>query len=77
MQRYHDTNHDPLPQRSPTLAAQSKRLEQATRAFLTAGGQIEEIGYQMKDKYTFVIDPTKSPVYAHLFAKPQTKPSVH
>ncbi|TWC35081.1 hypothetical protein FBY03_111129 [Pseudomonas sp. SJZ079] len=67
MQRYHDTNRDPLPIRSPGLDAERQRLEQATLAFLAEGGQIEQIGYQMKDKYSFVIDASKSPVYAPLF----------
>lgn len=82
MQRYHDPRIDPLPQRSAHLAAEAQRIEQATQAFLAKGGQIERVGYQMSDApATFVINPEKSPVYAHLFpataaeaAAPQPEP---
>jgi len=68
MQRYHDPRIDPLPQRSAHLEAEALRIEQATQAFLANGGKIEQIGYQMSDApTTFVINPEKTPVYAHLF----------
>lgn len=71
MQRYHDPRIDPLPQRSAHLAAEAQRIEQATEAFLANGGQIEQIGYQMSDTpTTFVINPERTPVYAHLFQAP-------
>ena len=49
-------------------------MEQLTAEFLAKGGQVQEVGFQMRDKYTFVIDPTKSPVYSHLFVQPETEP---
>jgi len=71
MQRYHDPRIDPLPQRSAHLEAEALRIEQATQAFLANGGKIEQIGYQMSDApTTFVINPEKTPVYAHLFQPP-------
>lgn len=70
MQRYHDTSNDPLPLSTPGHEAERQRLAQATQAYLAKGGQIEQIGYQMKDKYSFVIDASRSPVYAHLFQPP-------
>ena len=75
MQRYHDTSTDPLPLRSAYHEEERQRIEQATKAFLAQGGQIEQIGFQMRDKYTFVINAAKSPVYAHLFEQP-TAPAV-
>lgn len=77
MQRYHDTSNDPLPLSTPGHEAERQRLAQATQAYLAKGGQI---GYQMKDKYSFVIDASRSPVYAHLFQPPaitaQARPEV-
>jgi len=71
MQRYHDPRIDPLPQRSAHLESEAARIEQATQVFLANGGKIEQIGYQMSDApTTFVINPEKTPVYAHLFQPP-------
>lgn len=67
MQRYHDTRFDPLPTRAPHLEAESQRLEALTKQFLADGGQIEQVGHQMKDCHPFVICADRSPVYAHLF----------
>lgn len=68
MQRYHDTSIDPLATRSPLLAAASAELAQKTQEFLDSGGRIKQIGYQISDApVTFVINPERSPVYAHLF----------
>lgn len=68
MQRYHDTSIDPLATRSPLLAAASAELAQKTQDFLAGGGRIESVGYQMNDApAAFVINPERSPVYAHLF----------
>lgn len=74
MQRYHDTKSDPLPQRSTIQDAERARIEQATEAFLAGGGQIEQVGFQMTDKYSFVISASRSPVYAHLFQAPKAVP---
>lgn len=75
MQRYHDPSIDPLPQRSSQLEAEARRIALATEAFLANGGQIEQVGHQMKSTSpTFVIDPSKTPVYAHLFAQPEAEP---
>lgn len=74
MQRFHDPSTDPLPLRSPYHEEERQRLEQLTAEFLAKGGQVQEVGFQMRDKYTFVIDPTKSPVYSHLFVQPEAEP---
>lgn len=74
MQRYHDPSTDPLPLRSAINEAERQRLQQLTEAFLGNGGEIEQVGFQMKDKYTFVIDASRSPVYAHLFQKAAEPP---
>ncbi|MCM2318091.1 MAG: hypothetical protein NDI93_02045 [Pseudomonas sp.] len=76
MQRYHDVRHDPLPTRAPHLEAESQRLEQLTQQFLATGGQIKQVGHQMKDSYPFVVCLDRSPVYAHLFEQrpPAPKP---
>lgn len=73
MNRYHDPSTDPLPIRSPYHEAERQRLEQLTADFLATGGRIQEVGCQMRDKYTFVIDPSRSPLYAHLFAQPEDR----
>ncbi|MDH1009329.1 hypothetical protein N5J43_07155 [Pseudomonas nicosulfuronedens] len=70
MERYHDTQTDPLPIRSPFHEAERQRLEQLTAEFLAKGGEVQEVGHQMRDKYTFVLNPSRSPVYAHLFEQP-------
>ncbi|MDT4830885.1 hypothetical protein FQZ97_643660 [compost metagenome] len=75
MQRYDDTKADPLPIRSEYHEQERQRVEQATAEFLTKGGKVQEIGFQMKEgPQTFVIDPKKTPVYAHLFQQPEAEP---
>lgn len=75
MQRYHDTSTDPLPIRSPYHEAERQRIEQATAEFLAKGGQVHQVGFQMKEgPQAFVIDPKKTPVYAHLFEQPEAEP---
>lgn len=72
MQRYHQPSVNALPARPAQLETESRRLAEATEAFLAKGGQIQTVGNQMKDSYpAFVINPAKTPVYAHLFE--QTK----
>lgn len=71
VQRYHDSSRDPLPIRSAYHDQERQRIEQATAEFLAKGGQVRQIGYQMQDKVAvFVINPAKTPVYAHLFTQP-------
>jgi hypothetical protein len=68
MQRYHDTSTDPLPLHSPLHDAARMTLEQQIAEFLARGGQIEQVGFQMSSApASFVINPERSPVYAHLF----------
>lgn len=66
MQRYHDPQTDPLPIRSPYHEDERQRLEQLTSEFLAKGGEIQQVGHQMLDKYPFVIAASRTPVYAHL-----------
>ena len=48
------------------------RPKPGAEAFLAKGGQIEQVGHQMQaSSPTFVINPTKTPVYAHLFVRPE------
>lgn len=75
MQRFHDPSTDPLPLRSPYHEVERARIEQATQEFLAKGGQIEEVGFQMADKYTFVIDASRTPIYSHLYEQPSAKPA--
>lgn len=74
MERYHDTTADPLPLYSPRLEEERQRIEQATAEFLAKGGAVQRVGYQMKDHQVWVINPKKTPVYAHLFEPPQPDP---
>lgn len=75
MQRYHDTRSDPLPLTSTVHDAERARIEQATQAFLANGGEIEQIGHQMSEApVPFVINPERTPVYAHLFQPPAADP---
>ncbi|WP_281687596.1 hypothetical protein [Pseudomonas citronellolis] len=70
MERYHDPQTDPLPLRSPYHEAERQRLEQLTADFLAKGGEVQQVGHQMRDKYPFVIDARRTPVYAHLLDQP-------
>ncbi|WP_447588686.1 hypothetical protein [Aquipseudomonas campi] len=75
MERYHDTSRDPLPLVSPQHEIERQRLADATAAFLASGGQVQQVGFQMKDApETFVINAKKTPVYAHLFVPPEPEP---
>lgn len=75
MQRYHDTARDPMPVRSPYHEQERQRLEQLTEDFLAKGGAINQVGHQMKDELLpFVINPAKTPVYAHLYVQPEAEP---
>lgn len=74
MQRYHDKSNDPLATRSELQDQERARLAQLTDAFLAKGGQVKQVGHQMKDELLpFVINPAKTPVYAHLFIKPEAE----
>lgn len=70
MQRYHQPIVSCGPTRPAVLEAESRRLADATEAFLAAGGQIQQCGHQMKDRYPFIVCAAKTPVYAHLFERP-------
>lgn len=74
MERYHDPQTDPLPIRSPYHEAERQRLEQLTAEFLAKGGQVQQVGHQMREKYPFVIDARRTPVYAHLLDQPGEQP---
>lgn len=75
MQRYHDTSRDPLPIRSPYHDQERLSIAKATEEFLAKGGQIQQVGHQMQaTSPTFVINPTRTPVYAHLFVRPEDEP---
>ncbi|PIA66343.1 hypothetical protein CDR19_25335 [Ectopseudomonas toyotomiensis] len=75
MQRYHDASRDPLPIRSPYHDQERLNIAKATEEFLAKGGQIEQVGHQMQaTSPTFVINPTRTPVYAHLFVRPEDEP---
>ncbi|TEF85534.1 hypothetical protein [Pseudomonas aeruginosa] len=71
MERYHNPQTDPLPLRSPYHEAERQRLEQLTAEFLASGGEIQQLGHQMRETYPFVIHATRTPVYAHLLEQPE------
>jgi hypothetical protein len=65
-----------LPARSPELEAESRRIAAATEAFLARGGEIEQVGAKMLDgPEPFVINPRRTPVYAHLFEQAEPTPA--
>ncbi|WP_137972385.1 hypothetical protein [Pseudomonas sp. F(2018)] len=73
MQLHHDPSTDP--QSVTAQDRERQRIAEATAAFLAGGGQIEQVGHQMQDANpAFVINPRKTPVYAHLFVQPETEP---
>ncbi len=74
MQRYHDVEFDPLPLYSPAHEKARERIAAQTQAFLDNGGAIEQVGFQMiNTPVCFVIDPRRTPVYAHLFTTTVTR----
>jgi hypothetical protein len=73
MRLHHDPSADP--QSVTAQDRERQRLAEATAAFLAKGGQIEQVGHQMQDANpAFVINPRKTPVYAHLFVQPEAEP---
>lgn len=73
MQRYHDPSEDLLP--ATAHEQERQRIAAATEAFLAKGRQIERVGHQMQaTSPTFVINPITTPVYAHLFMRPEEEP---
>lgn len=68
MVRCREMGPEPAPLYRPDLEAERTRIEEATRAFLAKGGEIRQVGFRMSDQAPlFVIDPKRTPVYAHLF----------
>lgn len=65
---------EPVPNFQPVSAAERARLDAAAAEFLALGGQIEQVEPQrMKGDYgfaDFVLDPKRTPLYAHLFEAP-------
>lgn len=64
MERYHDIAGDPP--RSDMLAKEVERLrlEQQMAEFLARGGEVQQLGHQMrKSPEPFVINPRTTPVY--------------
>lgn len=75
MERYRNPDRDPLPLVSPTHELERQRLAEATEAFLAKGGQVQQVGFQMKNApELWVINPKKTPVYSHLFVRPEEEP---
>lgn len=64
MERYHSTAGDP-PSRDMTSAQrESKRLEEQVAEFLARGGQIQQVGVQMRQEaLPYVIHYDRTPVY--------------
>lgn len=72
MKRYHDTNNDPLPIHSSQHDIERANINRLTSEFLLRGGEIVQIGHCMSDKTAnFIINPERTPVYAHLFTQPE------
>ncbi|MCY1286462.1 hypothetical protein D9M70_354360 [compost metagenome] len=63
------------PNKSEEREALRQLLADRTHEFLAKGGQVHQVGFQMKDKpEVFVINARKTPVYAHLFQQPVAEP---
>lgn len=72
MRLHHDPSADP--QSVTAQDRERQRIAEATAAFLAKGGQIEQVGHQMQGANpAFVINPRKTPVYAHLFVQPEAE----
>lgn len=70
MQLHHDPSTDPTSVTSHERERQ--RIADATAEFLARGGEVQQLGHQMQTSSpTFVINPKTTPVFAHLFVKPQ------
>ena len=69
MQLTHNPAEDP--QTVTTVERERNRIAAATEAFLAAGGKVTEVGPRgQEETRKFVINPRKTPVYAHLFEAP-------
>ncbi len=63
-----DDDQQPIHTDSARRDQERERLAKATEAFLAKGGQVEQVGFKMKNApESFVISARKTPVYAHLF----------
>ncbi|WP_435608529.1 hypothetical protein [Pseudomonas knackmussii] len=73
MERYHKTAGDPPRRDIDGKRQEAKELGSLVEQFLASGGQIEQVGYKMREKSdTFVINPLKTPVYNGALAAEQT-----
>ncbi|ELC0914521.1 hypothetical protein RSZ15_002391 [Pseudomonas aeruginosa] len=64
MERYHSTAGDPPRRDADVKRQEAQDLDELVQQFLAGGGQIEKVGYKMRElPDTFVINPMKTPVY--------------
>ncbi|QQW18153.1 hypothetical protein HUS13_27340 [Pseudomonas aeruginosa] len=64
MERYHSTAGDPPRRDADVKRQEAQELDELVQQFLAGGGQIEKVGYKMRElPDTFVINPMKTPVY--------------
>ncbi|ELK4822966.1 hypothetical protein RVS34_002303 [Pseudomonas aeruginosa] len=64
MERYHSTAGDPPRRDADVKRQEAQELDELVQQFLAGGGQIEKVGYKMRElPDTFVINPMRTPVY--------------
>ncbi|WP_275629843.1 hypothetical protein [Pseudomonas sp. 273] len=72
MERYHKTAGDPPRRDIDGKRQEAEELGSLVEQFLADGGQIEQVGYRMREKPdTFVINPMNTPVYNGALAAEQ------
>lgn len=73
MERYHQTAGDPPRRDSEGKRQEAEELGAMVEQFLARGGEIEQVGYKMREKpeKNFVINPLKTPVYNGALAAEQ------
>lgn len=72
MERYHQTAGDPPRRDIDGKRQEAEELGSLVEQFLADGGQIEQVGYKMREKpAAFVINPMNTPVYNGALAAEQ------
>lgn len=72
MESYHQTAGDPPRRDIDGKRQEAAELGSLVEQFLAGGGQIEQVGYKMREKPdTFVINPMNTPVYNGTLAAEQ------
>lgn len=73
MERYHQTAGDPPRRDIDGKRQEAEELGSLVAQFLANGGEIEQVGYKMREKpENFVINPMNTPVYNGALAADQS-----